>query len=189
MDPSTFFERHFPEGICDPSGFYFPLTQSIGALRVNKQMRQEALSIAYKRTLFQLDDMDDFIKFAILIGEMGRHNIESLQFSWLSRSESELSSRKIQGPGDVCPTLPALHVTRCVQLLKQCKRLKSLRLIFDDHHLSTMSIGDFKAHHGIRELCTIQPLETVEVCGFDYQHLEHLSVSARWLKGEIQLSK
>lgn len=192
-NPSSFFEKHFPEGICDPSGFFFQLTQNISALKVNKQMRQEALPITYQRTLFQLDDMDDFIKFAILIGEIGRNNIESLEFFWLSRSDSEFNSRKLlpagSGEPEDCPKLPALHVTRCVQLLKQCKRLKFLRLIFDDVLLSEISIEDFKKDRGICELCSIQPIDIVEICGFEYQHLEDQLESVRWLRGKIQCSK
>lgn len=50
-------------------------------LRVNKQMRQEALPLAYRRTVFHLSDLDDLIKLLILVGDIGRNNIESLELA------------------------------------------------------------------------------------------------------------
>ncbi len=75
-------ERNFVGGIGDPSGFYFPLSSPI--LRVNRQMRQEALPFAYRRTVFNLDDIDDLIKLLIAIGDIGRDNIESLELRTLT---------------------------------------------------------------------------------------------------------
>ncbi|KAH7310152.1 hypothetical protein BKA65DRAFT_485092 [Rhexocercosporidium sp. MPI-PUGE-AT-0058] len=62
-------ELDFAEGIGDLSGFYFPLS-SLAMLRVNKQMRQEALPLAYRRTVFHLYDMDDLIRLLIAVGDI-----------------------------------------------------------------------------------------------------------------------
>ena len=71
----------FTGSIGDPSGFYFPLSSETNVLRVNRQMRQEALPIAYRRTVFHLDDMDDLIKLLAAVGRVGRDNIESLELT------------------------------------------------------------------------------------------------------------
>ena len=52
-------------------------------------MRQEALPLAYQRTVFHMDDMDDFVKLLIAVGDIGRDNIESVELAWQSRTDSE----------------------------------------------------------------------------------------------------
>ncbi|KAJ5931194.1 hypothetical protein N7516_005683 [Penicillium verrucosum] len=113
-DPSEFLAYVFPRSVGDLSGFYFPLSQNIHSLLVNKQMRQDALPFVYRTIGFRWDDIDSFIKFAISIGEIGRNNVESLELFWLSSSDSEFRP----SPEDIDLRLPALHVLRCVQLLK-----------------------------------------------------------------------
>jgi len=88
-DGNSFDEVNFAGGIGDLGGFYFPLSNDLVVLRVNRQMRQEALPFVYRSTVFQLDDMDDLIKLLIAVGQIGRDNIESLELVWESRTDSE----------------------------------------------------------------------------------------------------
>ena len=81
---------NFTGSIGDPSGFYFRLSSETSVIRVNRQMRQEALPIAYRRTVFHPDDTDDLIKLFIAVGRVGRDNIESWGLTWESRADSEL---------------------------------------------------------------------------------------------------
>ncbi|OJJ81012.1 uncharacterized protein ASPGLDRAFT_60693 [Aspergillus glaucus CBS 516.65] len=55
----------FARGMGDPSGFYFPFRSNLGILAVNRQMRKEALRLVYRKTSIHLNDMDEFIKFAL----------------------------------------------------------------------------------------------------------------------------
>ena len=96
-DYSNSNELNFARGIGDPSGFYFPLT-TLNVLTINRQMRQEALPIAYRTTSFHLDDIDDLIKLLIAIGRVGRDNIESLELAWQSRTDSEYQWDKAPVP-------------------------------------------------------------------------------------------
>ena len=72
-------EFNFTESIDDSSDFYFSLSSELTILRVHRQMRQEALPLAYRRTIFHLNDMDDFVKLLIAVGKIDRDNIESLE--------------------------------------------------------------------------------------------------------------
>lgn len=184
-DPSAFLAHVFPGSIGDLNGFYFPLSQNIHSLLVNKQMRQDALPFAYRMIGFHWDDIDSFIKFAISIGEIGRNNVESLELFWLSSSDSEFRP----SPEDIDLRLPALHVLRCVQLLKQFKRLRHLRLVFDDDLLSTTPCEIFKSDSGIRELSSIQGIQLVEIWDFDKEPLDRKLDCAKWLKEELQCQR
>ncbi len=99
-DIDEFEQDNLTRGIGDPSGFYYPLSKDLVVLRVNKQMRREALPLAYRRTTFILDDLDDVIKLLIAIGQVGRDNIESLQFPWESRADMELTRESVPGSDD-----------------------------------------------------------------------------------------
>lgn len=55
----------FARGMGDPSGFYFPFRSKLDILAVNRQMRKEALRLVYRKTSIHLNDMDEFIKFAL----------------------------------------------------------------------------------------------------------------------------
>jgi hypothetical protein len=127
-DSETFAEEGFPRGVGDPSGFYYPLSRDLVALRVNKQMRQEALPFAYRRTVFHLDDIDSVVRFLVAVGTPGRDNIESLCFAWEGMSDPASAWNASPDPGAFHSTLPVLHVSKCGALLKQCKRLRHLRL-------------------------------------------------------------
>lgn len=183
---ADFTEMDFARSIGDPSGFLFPLRKDLTILRVNMQMRQEALPLAYRRTAFHcLDDMESFIRLAISIGEIGRRNIESLMFNW--DSLSDLDHRFAQLPMDDVVKLPFLHVPRCIKLLKQCRRLKSLVLVFNDNIVSKTSLEDLKADPGVRELCSVQGLDRVHL--WDGRGSPKFHDWAEWLKERMESSK
>ncbi len=117
-DMSTFDELNFTEDMSDSSDFYFSLSKKLTVLRVNKQMRQETLSLAYRRTIFHLNDMNDLIKLLIAIKKIDRDSIESLKLTWESRVDSECKWDEALNSEDSSLTLSTLHVVKCVQLLK-----------------------------------------------------------------------
>ena len=124
-------------------------------------MRQEAPPLAYRTTIFRLDDMDDLIKLLIAVGRIGRDNIESLDLAWESRADSELKWDEASHSDDRLLTLFSLHALRCVQLLKQCKRLKSLRLYFERDLIPNIPPNVFKTNSGIRELCSVRAFKRI----------------------------
>ncbi|KIW14341.1 hypothetical protein PV08_07123 [Exophiala spinifera] len=71
------------------SGFHFPLS-SLPILKVSKSIHSRALPLVYRATEFQLEDMDTVIRLLMAIGSIERDNIESLEFSWQSRSDFQL---------------------------------------------------------------------------------------------------
>lgn len=176
IDPTDFLENVFPGSLGDPNGSNFPLSYSYSALVLNKWIRREALPFAYRSLRFRFDDMDDFIKFAVSIGQIGRKNVESLELIWMSSCDMEAHFPK-EGR-----CLPSIHVSKCVQLLKQLKRLKYLRLVFDEQTLSTTPFEDFKSDFGIRELSSFRGPQVVEFWGIDEEHLDRNYDCAKWLK-------
>ena len=184
-DVSKFDEYNFTGGMGDPSGFYFPLSEKLTVLRVDRQMRQEALPLAYRRTFFHLDDMDDLVKLLIAIGKIGRDNIESLEFTWQSRADSECKWDEAPDSEDPFLTLPTLHAEKCVQLLKQCKRLISLRLRFERDLINNISLDAYKADPGIRGLCSVRGIRRLEIWGLDHEPLEQRGL-VKWLKEEME---
>ena len=184
-DVSNFEESNFTGGMGDPSGFYFPLGKELTALRVDRQMRQEALPLAYRRTVFQLDDMDDLIKLLIAVGKIGRENIESLELTWESRTDSDCKWDEAPNSEGPFLTLPTLHVVRCVQLLKQCKSLGFLRLYIERDLITNIPSNAYKVDPGIRELCSVQGIRRVEIWGLDHEPLEQLGV-VKWLKEKME---
>lgn len=175
----------FSRSIGDPSGFYFPLSSELSLLRVDRQIRQEALPLAYRRTVFHLDDMDDFIKLLIAVGKIGRDNIESLELTWESRADSESKWAKAPDSDDLFLTLPTLHAAKCVQLLKQCKWLGNLRLYFESDLMSNISPDAFKTDPGIRGLCSIRKIKRVQIWNLGHEPIEQRGL-AKWLKGEME---
>ncbi len=175
----------FAGGIGDPSGFYFPLSKDLVVHRVNRQMRQEALPLVYQSTVFHLDDMNDLIKLLVAVGQTGRDNIESLEFPWESRTDMECKWDEAPDSEDHFLTLPTLHVTECVQLLKQCKRLRFLRLYFESELILEMGLDAFKADPGIQGLCSVRGIERVEIWSLGYEPLEQCCL-AKWLKEEME---
>ena len=59
-------------------------------------MRQKALPLAYRRTIFHLNDMDELIKLLLAVGRIGRDNIESLGLAWESRADSEFKFESVR---------------------------------------------------------------------------------------------
>jgi hypothetical protein len=169
-------------GVGDPGGFYFPLSKDLGILSVNRQMRQEALPLAYRATTFHLDDMDDLLKLLIAVGETGRNNIEALSFPWESRSDLECKWEESPDSDDHSLTLPDLHVMECVQLLKQCKRLRYMRLYFEGDLIQGIAPEIFKSDSGIQELRSIR-VKKVEIWSLGHESLEHSSLIQWLIKG------
>ncbi|EJT73122.1 hypothetical protein GGTG_09972 [Gaeumannomyces tritici R3-111a-1] len=186
IDDEDFERDNFPRGIGDPSGFYYPLSKALSVLRVNKQIRREALPFAYRRTIFCLDNLESAIKFLIAVGQVGRENIETLRLAWESTSEStnswDVSSD--QGPGGLPGRLPSGSTSTCIQLLKQCKRLRHLSLQFDSDLIQEIGHHAFRADAGIQDLCTLQGLKRVEIQDWGMIPLE--SDLAKWLKEQME---
>ncbi|RJE25382.1 hypothetical protein PHISCL_02273 [Aspergillus sclerotialis] len=172
-------------GIGDPSGFFFPLRNDLNVLQVNEQMRNEALSLAYRETAFYLGDIDDFIRFAVSIGRIGRDNVETLNFSWMSRADDSGAEGDDSEAEDLYPRLPRLHVERCVNLLKLCKKLKYLCISFESEVLSNTSFDDFKHDPGMCGLCSIVWLNNIEIWSLSGEPLDEYE-AIRWLKGTIR---
>ncbi|KIW21980.1 uncharacterized protein PV07_12619 [Cladophialophora immunda] len=154
-------KSQFPGTIGDPSGFYFPLSH-LGVLTANKQMRREALPLAYRSTRFQVDHLDDLVQLLIGIGDIGRANIGSLEFDWQSRADVESQQTEAPTPAESSPTLPITHVTSCIQLLGQCHNLKSVRLHFDPDLISRIPPKIYQADPGLSGLRSIR-IERLEV--------------------------
>ena len=178
----------FTGSIGDPSGFYFPLSSELTVLSVDRQIRREALPLAYRRTIFHLDDMDDLVKLLIAVGRIGRDNIESLELTWESRADSELKWDDGRDSDDVHSVLPVLHATKCAQLLRQCKRLNFLRLYFERDLINNIACDTFKFDPGIRELCSIHTIKRVQIWDLGHEPIEHCDL-AEWLKGELESSE
>lgn len=108
----------------------------------------------------------------------------------MSKSDSETKNCNSSEDSEYLqPCLPTLHVSRCVLLLRQFKRLKFLRLFFDEDLLSTMKTEDFQSDSGIHELSSIQGLKKVEIMGLGCVTLEQHCNCARWLKEKMEYSK
>lgn len=173
----------FPTAVGGPSGFFFPFGQDWEVLRINKMIRQEALPIAYRRTTFHLNDMDDVIKLLIAVGQTGRDNITSLRFLWESRNDIECRWEEFPDADDNHLRLPALRVKRFIQLLKCCKKLKHLTIHFAEEVLENVPEHIFKADAGIQGLCALQGIETLEVLDVVDESVEQHPL-IKWLRRE-----
>ncbi len=148
-------------------------------------MRQEALPLAYRRTAFSVDDMDDLIRLLLAIGKLGRDNIESLDLAWQSRADCDRRWDMLPDSEEMVTALPTLHAARCTQLLKQCKRLKFLKLCFDSDLITNISLDIFQADPGIRELCSVRGIRRVEICDLALKPLGQ-DGPAKWLKEQME---
>ena len=185
QDRENFNRLNFPRGMGDLGGFYFPLCRDVGILQVNKQMRREVLPVAFRHTTFRLDDMDDAIRLLIAVGRTGRDNIEMLELPWDSETDGECRWERISDPERHLRTLPTLHVSRCVQLLTLCRRLKSLRLFLQKDTISSMPVSAFMANPGISALCSVRDIEEVSVWSLGFESLED-SCHAKMLKESME---
>lgn len=171
-------------GIGDPRGFLFPLSKNLGLLSVNRHTRQEALPLAYRTVAFHLDDMDDLVKLLVAVGETGWDNIETLYFPWESRSDLQRKWEDDPDADDNSLQLPNLHVVRCVQLLKQCRRLRSLGLYFESDLIDHMDPKIFRSDPGIQALRSVR-VKKVEILSLGHESLEQYP-HIRWLKAEME---
>ncbi|KAM5349320.1 hypothetical protein ACJ41O_005825 [Fusarium nematophilum] len=171
-DIDAFDHLCFPAAVGDPSGFFFQLGKEPAILKASRQIRQEALPLAYRNTTFCLDDMDDVVKVLIAVGHIGRSNITSLQFPWESKNEIECRLQLSPHADDSGPILPSLHALRCVQLLKACRKLAVLRICLDQDIFENTSAHKFIADPGIAGLCTLRGIRTLEVVDYSYESLE-----------------
>lgn len=185
-DVDSFNKVTLTGSIGDWNGYYFPMSKHVGALSVNKLMRLEILPFVYRTTTFCPEDLDDLLKLLIAAGELGRSNIESLCVPWMSKSDLECKWEERPDGDDHFLTLPALHVTECVGLLKQCKRLRFLRLYFESELIDVIAPKIFKADRGIRELRSVQ-VENVEIWSLGHESLEHHPL-VDWLRKGIVCS-
>ena len=175
---------NFIRGIGDLSGFYFPLGRESALLRVNKQIRHEALSLAYRYLIFRSNDIDSLIRLLVAVGRVGRDNIESLELTWESKADAECKWEEAPS-SDPFLTLPTLHTIRFVELLKQCKRLKSLRLCFNRDLIDTTPPAVFKSDRGILALCAVRGLRDIQIRDTDHELFEHYD-SIDWLKEQLE---
>ncbi|KAK4450244.1 hypothetical protein QBC34DRAFT_403131 [Podospora aff. communis PSN243] len=188
VDDEDFERNGFPRGVGDPSGFYYPLSKSLSVLRINKQIRREALPFAYRRTTFFLDNLDSAIRLLIAVGKVGRDNIETLHLVWESSSEPannwDSSPTSNQGPEQLLGGLPSRTASTCIRLLKQCKRLRHMTLQFDSDLIQEMGPVAFKADLGIQGLCTLQGIRKLEIQEMGMASLD--PDLGKWLKGQME---
>ncbi|CEJ87486.1 hypothetical protein VHEMI04430 [[Torrubiella] hemipterigena] len=174
----------FCRSLGDPSGFYFPLGKTFTLLAVNRQMRQEALVLAYRCTRFYLTDIEDLTRFLLAVGRIGRENIESLDFAWESQIDLDASWRDFPDSETNHLTLPAFHISRCIQLLKQCKRLKSVQLRFERCLITDVPLETFKTNAGILLLCSLQGIDNSAILSTENENMSDFVV-AQWLRKQI----
>ncbi|KAH7012149.1 uncharacterized protein B0I36DRAFT_356243 [Microdochium trichocladiopsis] len=67
VDNDDFQHNDFPRGIGDPSGFYYPLRKASSVLRLNKQIREEALPLAFRLTKFCFDSPHSATMFLMAV--------------------------------------------------------------------------------------------------------------------------
>ena len=151
MDTTNGKANLFCSGIGDPTGFYFPLGRDLAVSAVNHQIREEILPLYYRTSRFHLDSIDAVIQLLVAVGSIGRQNIQSLSFAWESTAD------------DSEELLPYIHTTTCTQLLKQCTRLRSLRVYLDHDLFSDGSLDTYADNDGLRELSTLSSIENFEM--------------------------
>ena len=173
-----------PRGVGDIGGFFYPLSKDVEVLQVCKQMRHEALPLAYQMTAFDLGDLDDVIKLLLAIGSCGRDNIESLRFSWESKSDPNCSWENVSDPDKAYLTPPTQNVPNCVLLLKACRRLRHLGICFSKELVTNMRAEDFFDNSGIKSLCSLKStakLEIYDQLDFSLEHLELVTTMKRMI--------
>lgn len=171
-DVQLFTRCTFPSALGDLVGLSFQLGQEPAILQVSRQIRHEALAVAYRKTKLILDDMDDLIRLLVAIGQVGRDNVASLQFSWTSRSETALRWEERPDADDNDTKLPTLHVSSCVQLLQSCKRLHRLTVCIEHDVMERTSEMLFIADPGLAALFALRPVGKLEVVDETDESLE-----------------
>ncbi|KAK2052807.1 hypothetical protein LY76DRAFT_582861 [Colletotrichum caudatum] len=186
-DVDQFDRNIFAGALGDPTGYYYPLSKDLTLLRVSKDIRDEALPLAYRKMIFRLDDLDDLVKLLLAIGNIGRDNIQSVIFPWESRSDLEERWKECRDFDGLSGALPKLHTSKCAQLLRQCKRLRFMRLQFQEDFLATIPPLVFKTDPGIQGLLHLPRIQKVEICDLADMGVEHCL--AIWLKTQIEVEQ
>ena len=180
-DTKYFSQGDLADAIGDPSGFYSPMRSDLAVVMVNHQMREEVLPFAYRVTSLRIDDINELIYVLIAIGNIGRQNIETIEVTWESNAEWQ------QAPNsdDLSLTLPRLHVATCVQLLKQCSRLRCLRVLFENEIINDLLPSTFRNDPSLRELSSVRGLQCLDLCDLLRAPLKNLPL-VLWLKEEME---
>ena len=135
-----------------------------------------------------MDDIDDLIKLLIAIGDIGRKNLRFLEFTWQSRCDSDSKDTTAAQNAESITTMPTLLIGRVVELLKQCKCLETLRILFDIDDSVEFDAMDFDARIELSQLNSLLGVRTVEICGLNYEPLPQHRF-ANWLKESLQRPK
>lgn len=183
-EPKSWRPHTFCLALGDPSGFYFPFGEADTLLRVNKQLRREALPVAYRGTTIHAVDIDGATALLMAVGRVGRENITSFQFGWDSYADTQINWSKPEISENIHLTLPRLHVPTCIHLLKQCQRLANLSLLFNNFIMTDLPLSDFQSDPGIKLCCSIQNIKRLDIVDPAGEPLED-EVVARWLKQEM----
>jgi hypothetical protein len=170
-DVQLFGRQTFLSALGDPTGFSFPLGREPMLLQTNRQIRHEALPIAYQHTRFILDDMDDLMKLLVAVGEVGRDNIVSLELSWTSRSETASRLQEESNAGSDEASLPAMYASSCVELLHSCRRLRSVKVRIERDALGGKQEPLWTTDSGLNHLVTLDQTQTIELVDADDEPL------------------
>ncbi|KAJ3499542.1 hypothetical protein NLG97_g245 [Lecanicillium saksenae] len=183
-EPKTWRPHTFCLALGDLSGFYFPFGEADTLLRVNKQIRREALPVAYQGTTMHAVDIDGATALLMAIGRIGRENITSFQLGWESYADTQINWSKPETAENIHLTLPRLHVPTCVYLLKQCTRLSNLSLMFNNFLMTDIPLSAFQSDPGIKLCCSIRNIKRLDIVDSAGETLED-EAAARWLKEEM----
>ena len=164
-EPKSWRLQTFCRALGDLSGFYFPFGNADALLQVSRQIRREALPLAYRRIAIHADDIDGATALLMAIGHIGRDNVTSFHFGWESYADTQLNwaEAKPEIVESVYLTWPRLHVPICVCLLKQCRRLISLSLVFNDSITTDMPSSEFQSDPGIKQVCSLRNIQSLTI--------------------------
>jgi hypothetical protein len=126
-----------------------------------------------------LNGIDELIELLIAVGQTSRDNIESMQYPWESRSDSERRWDDFPDFEDDHLKPPALHISECVQLLKQYKRLKFLGSYFENELMLNTPPEAFMANPGIEALYSIRGIRRDEIWNLGDEPLEQCYLAKR----------
>lgn len=169
----------------DPGGLYTSFSEGIAILRVNKQIRREALPVAFQETAIRAVDLDGAVALLLAIGRIGRDNITSFQLGWDSYADNQIKWSLPEIPENVHLKLPSLHVPMCIDLLKQCPRLTHLTLVFPDFIMTDKPLSEFQSDPGIKLCCSLRNIKRLDIVEeIAEETLEDLP-AAIWLKAEM----
>ncbi|PQK09986.1 hypothetical protein BB8028_0002g03100 [Beauveria bassiana] len=183
-EPKIWRRHTFCRALGDPSGFYFPFGEADTLLRVSKQVRRQALPVAYQGTAMHVVDIDGATALLMAIGRIGRDNMTSFQLGWESYADTQLNWSKPEIPEKMHLMLPRLHVPTCIYLLKQCPRLANLSLTFNNFFMEDVPLPAFQSDPGIRLCCSIRNIKRLSITDSAGEALDD-EAAAKWLKEEL----